>query len=111
MSEPTTSVPSETGELIAARVEPALAQIRLQVVGVGVAFLVLSLSFSAFVLKQNRSLVRLVDSRQQQIQKITEAQQRWIPALNELAGYSLQRPDLKAIFTRYGIQIGAPATP
>ncbi len=82
-----------------------LFRMRVQVVGLGISFLILSLSFSAFVLKQNRVLKANVDARADQVKKIAEFVKQWTPTMNELAGYSLNNSEGSAIFARYGLQI------
>jgi hypothetical protein len=82
-------------------------QMRLQVVGVGLAFLILSLAFNAYVYKQNRNLRMTRDAHNQQIQQMQELEKRVLPAVNDLAGYTVQRPQLRVLFERNGLQLGA----
>ncbi|MDW8344993.1 MAG: hypothetical protein RMM51_10950 [Verrucomicrobiae bacterium] len=92
----------------AAEPDGAIQQMQFQLACLAIGTLLLSLTFSAFVLKQNRNIGFAIRVREQQIQQTSEALKKWTPVLNELAGYSLNNPELSAIFTRYGLQINTP---
>lgn len=87
-----------------------LRQMRGQVVGLGTAVLVVSLAFGVFVWKQNKALAAENNLNAQRIEQFRSTQSQWMPALNELASYSVANPELKAIFAKYGVQVG-PAQP
>jgi hypothetical protein len=61
------------------------------------------------VYKQNRNLRLMMEARQQQIKQVAEGLKQWTPVMNELAGYSLSKPDLAAIFSRHGLTLGTNA--
>jgi hypothetical protein len=83
-----------------------LRQVRSQFVGLLIAFLILSVSFGIFVYKQNRNMKLQIATRAQQVKQIQDAVKPYDPVLRDLAGYSLSKPELTAIFSRYGMQIG-----
>ena len=87
-------------------VDEALHPMRVQIVGLGAAFIVVSLAFSAFVYKQSNGIQASVQDRNAKIEQMRRAEQQMLPVLNELAGYSVNKADLMAIFGRYGLQIG-----
>lgn len=87
-----------------------LGPVRLPLASVAVGVVLISLAFSAFVLKQNRNISFAMRVRDQQIQQIGDALKKWTPVLNELAGYSLNNPELSSIFARHGLQISPPAS-
>ena len=83
----------------------AIGQLRTLVCGLGVALLVVSLALSAYVLKQNRNLSGDMRARQTQISQLQANRQQITYALNELAKYSVGKPELTALFAKHGIQI------
>jgi hypothetical protein len=87
----------------------AVGQLRVLVCGLGAGLLVVSLVLSAFVYKQNRNLTGAITARRRQITQMQNSQQPVMFALNDLAKYSLGKPELMAIFTKHGIQITPPA--
>ena len=86
----------------------AIGQLRLLVCGLGAALLIVSLTFTAFVYKQNRNLTGTTAVRQRQITQLqaTEAPLGYL--LNELAKYSNGKPELAALFTKHGVQLNRP---
>jgi hypothetical protein len=104
------SAPEETKMESAAGMEAgaAVAQLRALVCGLGAAVLVLSLVFDAFVLKQNRNLQAESNNRGRQANQIAGTLERWVPALNDLARYSVDKPELVGIFRKYGVEITTP---
>jgi hypothetical protein len=96
--EPTS--PMEVGQ--------AVAQLRALLCGLGLAVLLLSLVFDAFVFKQNRNLQGEASNRKRQASQMAGTLERWMPALNELARYSAGNSESMAIFKRHGIEINAP---
>ena len=87
----------------------AVAQLRAVVCGLGLAVLVLGLTFDAFVLKKNRELQGTAGNRNRQADQISGMLQQWTPALNDLAQHSAGHPELMAIFKRRGLEISLPA--
>jgi len=83
----------------------AIGQLRTLVCGLGVALLVVSLTLSAFVLKQNRNLAGAIRARQSQILQLRANRQQITYVLNELAKYSAGKPELAALFAKHGIQV------
>lgn len=106
------SAPEETKTEAAVGMDvgAAVAQLRLLVCGLGAALLVLSLVFDAFVLKQNRNLQADSNNRSRQANQIAGMVERWVPAVNDLARYSADKPELAGVFRKYGIEITAPAS-
>jgi len=88
----------------------AVWQLRVIVCGLGAALFVASAAFNVFVWKQNRNINSVTNTRAAQIARIQAAQQRLVPAVNEIARYSGGNPELKAVFSRFGIDISAPTT-
>jgi hypothetical protein len=76
-----------------------------------VGLLIVSLVLSAYILKQNRNLTAEAHGRQQQILQLRANRQQLTYVLNELAKYSVGKPELTALFVKHGIQItSTPAT-
>jgi hypothetical protein len=86
----------------------AVSQLRALVCGLGLAVLALSLVFDAFVFKQNRNIQGETAVRVHQVGQMRAIEQRVEATLNELASYSADKPELIAIFKKYGIEITAP---
>jgi hypothetical protein len=104
--------PSETGhEPVSESMDltTAVRQLRSLVCGLGAGLLIVSLTLSAFVFKQNRNLTSSINARQHQILQVQTNQQPVMYALNELGKYSVGKPELLAIFARHGIQIKSPS--
>ena len=112
-SEPTgNATPDLTGAIAQLRGLMCGLWVGLLVVSLGL--LVVSLAFSAFVEKQNRHSLRVAATQHEQVIQLRAMQQRLAPALNELAQYSLNKPDYLTIFRNYGISVQpspAPAVP
>jgi hypothetical protein len=113
INQPTSS--TETGATTAAPEEPldltrAVWQLRVMVCGLGAALLVSSAAFNVFVWKQNRNISSVTNTRATQISRLQATQQRLVPAVNEIARYSVGKPDLTAVFSRFGIDISAPTS-
>jgi hypothetical protein len=83
----------------------ALWQLRMLTCCLGLGLLVMSLSFNAFVWKQNRNLVAETNIRIQQVAQIQNNLQRERPIIEELAQYSRGNPELTAIFKQSGIEL------
>ena len=89
----------------------AVWQLRVLVAGLCAGVLVLSLAFNAYVWKQNRNLESVIRSRQQQGQAMEARINELGRVVNEFAEYSINKPELAAIFTHNGLQLKpAPAT-
>jgi hypothetical protein len=85
-------------------VAAAVGQLRLLVCGLGAGLILVSLALSAFVLKQNRDLAAVTSNRQHQLMELQANQRQAMSVLGELAKYSMGKPELAAIFTKYGLQ-------
>jgi len=85
-------------------VTAALGQLRMLVCGLGVGLILVSLTLSAFVLKQNRDLAAVTNNRQFQIAQLQTTQKPLLYVLGELAKYSVGKPELTAIFTKHGLK-------
>jgi hypothetical protein len=86
----------------------AVGQLRVLVCGLGAALILVSLALSGFVLKQTRDLAAATSNRQRQIVQLQAAQKPAMIVLNELAKYSLGKPELTAVFTKHGLQFTPP---
>jgi hypothetical protein len=87
----------------------AVRQLRALVCGLGAGLLIVSLTLSAFVYKQNRNLTGAINMRQRQSAQLQANQQPVMYAVNELGKYSVGKPELLAIFAKHGIQIKSPS--
>ena len=101
----TTTAPEEALDLTR-----AVWQLRVMVCGLGAALFVSSAAFNVFVWKQNRNITAQTNTRATQIARLQSTQQHLVPAVNEVARYSLGKPELIAVFSRFGIDISAPTT-
>jgi hypothetical protein len=90
-------------------VAAAVGQLRLLVCGLGAALIFVSLVLSAFVLKQNRDLKAVTHNRAQQLAQLQATQKPMMNVLNELAKYSVGKPELTAIFTKHGLKYSPTA--
>jgi hypothetical protein len=88
-------------------VAAAVGQLRMLVCGLGAGLILVSLALSAFVLKQNRDLAAVTNNRQRQIAQLQATEKPMMYLLNELAKYSVNKPELTAIFTRHGLRYSA----
>ena len=92
-------------------VTTAIKQLRALVCGLGVALLIVSLVLTAFILKQNRNLAGEIHARQTQISQLRANRAQIASVVNELAKYSVGKPELTAVFVKHGIQItSTPST-
>jgi hypothetical protein len=89
-------------------VAAAVGQLRVLVCGLGAGLILVSLALSAFVLKQTRDLGAATNNRQHQFAQLQTAQKPTMTVLNELAKYSMGKPELTALFTKHGLQFTAP---
>jgi len=107
--DPNIPIPAETPPppAAASSVGDLVNQMRLQVVGVGLAFLILSLAFNFYVFRHNSKLRMQRDAMQQRSQDLQEAEKRFMPVVNDLAGYTVQQPQLRVLFERNGLHLGA----
>jgi type II secretory pathway component PulM len=88
----------------------AVWQLRLLVCGLGAALLVLSLAFNLFVWKQNRNINAAAQARLQQLSMLDTRVKQLARVANDLGSYAAEKPELVAIFTKYGLQL-KPAAP
>jgi hypothetical protein len=90
----------------------AVWQLRMLVCGLGAALLVLSLAFNLFVWKQNRNIKAAAQARIQQLSMLDTRVKQLSRVANDLGNYGVNKPELMAIFTKYGLQLKAadPAT-
>ncbi|HUK81755.1 MAG TPA: hypothetical protein VLZ12_03900 [Verrucomicrobiae bacterium] len=114
MSDDQPNPPEETTAKSAAPEAPldlasAVWQLRVLVCGLGAALLVSSITFNVFVWKQNRNISSQTNARTSQLARLQATQDRLKPALNELAHYSVGKPDLMAVFNRFGLDIVQPS--
>jgi hypothetical protein len=86
-------------------VAAAVGQLRVLVCGLGAGLILVSLSLSGFVFKQTRDLGAVTNNRQHQLAQLQATQKPTMNVLNELAKYSMGKPELTALFTKHGIQI------
>ena len=89
----------------------AVGELRVMVCGLGVALILVSLALSAFVFKQERDLAAATGNRQRQILQMQAMQKPMAGVLNELAKYSVGKPELMSLFAKHGLQFTpGPAT-
>ena len=88
----------------------AVWQLRLLVCGLGAALLVLSLAFNVFVWKQNRNIRAVTNGRLNQAVQLDARVKQLTIVANDLGNYSDGKPELVAIFSKYGVQL-KPAPP
>lgn len=86
-------------------VATAVGQLRVLVCGLAAGLLLVSLVLSAFVYKQNRNLTAAFNARQRQISQLQANQQPLMYVINELAKYSMGKPELVAVFSKHGLQL------
>jgi hypothetical protein len=109
MSEqPTTT---ETSAPSALDLTAAVWQLRMLVCGLGAALLVVSMAFNLFVWKQNRNINAVAQARLQQLSVMDARVKQLSKVANDLGSYGSDKPELVAIFTKYGLQLkpSAPA--
>ena len=100
MTEITSNTPAEpvsTAETI--------EQLRSLVFGLGAMVLVLSLSFNIFIWKQNRNIDMAENARKQMVAQADGRVRELTQIANDLASYSAGKPELVAIFSRYGMEL------
>lgn len=89
-------------------VTAAVGQLRLMVCGLGAGLILVSLVLSGFIFKQTRDLNAMTNGRLHQLAQLQITQKPTLSVLNELAKYSLGKPELTALFTKHGIQVTPP---
>jgi len=89
----------------------AVWQLRILVCGCGAALLVLSLAFNVFVWKQNRNITAMTRARLNQATQLDTRVKQLTTVANDLGNYSAGKPELVAIFSKYGVQLKPAATP
>jgi len=90
-------------------VASAIDQLRALVCGLGVGLLVVSLAFTAFVFKQNRDLIAVKATHEEQIARLQANEHTVDYLVDALVKYSSGKPDLMALLAKHGLQV-APAT-
>jgi hypothetical protein len=85
-------------------VAAAVGQLRVAVCGLAAGLILVSLALSGFVLKQTRDIGAATNNRQYQIAQLQAAQRSTMMVLNELAKYSVGKPELTAILTKHGLK-------
>ena len=83
----------------------AIMQLRSLVCGLGAMLLVLSLAFNVFIWKQNRNIQMAEDGRKQMLAQADARVRDLTRIANDLASYSSGKPELVAIFSRYGMEL------
>ena len=83
----------------------AVWQLRVLVCGLGAALLILSVAFNLFVWKQNRNINAMSQVRVQQVGLMETRVKQLSQVANDLANYSEGKPELLAIFTKYGLEL------
>jgi hypothetical protein len=86
----------------------AVTQLRAMVCGLGAGLILVSLALSGFVFKQTRDVKAASTNRERQIAQLQSVQKPTMSLLNELAKYSMGKPELIALFTKHGLQVGPP---
>jgi len=89
----------------------AVWQLRVVVCGLGAALLVLRQAFNMFVWKQNRNITAVTQSRLNQAVQLDARVKQLTVVANDLGNYSAGKPELVAIFSRYGVQLKPAAAP
>jgi hypothetical protein len=89
-------------------VATAIDQLRTLVCGLGVGLLVVSLALTAFVYKQNRTLVAATAVHRRQIARMQANERSVNYAVNALIQYSSGKPELMGVLARHGLQVAQP---
>jgi hypothetical protein len=89
-------------------VAAAVGQLRLAVCGLAAGLILVSLALSGFVLKQTRDIGAATSNHQHQIAQLQAAEKPTMMLLNDLAKYSMGKPELTALFTKHGLQFTPP---
>ena len=110
MSEAEQNNPPATPPETPLDVTRAVWQLRAVACGLGAAVLVLSLAFNGFVWKQIINVTALTNNRLNQLTPLRTSQQRLEGVINELASYSVGKPELMAVFKRHGAEISGSST-
>jgi len=71
----------------------------------------LSLAFNMFVWKQNRNITAVTQTRLNQAVQLDARVKQLTVVANDLGNYSAGKPELVAIFSRYGVQLKPAAAP
>ena len=105
MNEDTASTPSPSSSVPQGMdLVQAVWQLRSLVCGVGAALLVLSVAFNLFVWKQNRNITAITQGRLQQLTVLDARVKQLLGVASDLRNYSADRPELMAIFGKYGVE-------
>jgi hypothetical protein len=86
-------------------VSTAVGQLRVLVCGLGAGLLIVSAALTIFVFKENRDLTATTAARQRQMAELQTSTQSLGYVVDQLAKYSMDKPELAAIFTRHGVRL------
>jgi hypothetical protein len=86
----------------------AVWQLRALVCGLGAMLLVLSVAFNVFVWKQSRNIAASANGRKLQLMQAETRLDEMTRIANAMASYSMGKPELVAIFSRFGIEVKQP---
>jgi hypothetical protein len=107
-AEPTLSAESQPE---AKPLPEPLAQLYRWFLTVGACVLVLSLSFNAFVLKQNRNLSFNISHQQNLLKQHQIQRAQVLQILQIINQYAQTHPEARAILAKYRVEIGPPPSP
>jgi hypothetical protein len=106
MSEDTTTTPPPSSSASQGMdLVQAVWQLRSLVCGVGAALLILSVAFNLFVWKQNRNITAITQGRLQQVTLLDARVKQLTRVVSDLGNYSTDKPELMAIFGKYGLEL------
>ena len=91
-------------------VATSIDQLRSLVCGLGVGLLVVSLSLTAFVYKQNRNLISGTVALERQLAQLQAGERSVSYLVNALVQYSSGKPELMGVLARHGLQVAAPSS-
>jgi hypothetical protein len=100
----TTSVPSSPAPQ-GLDLNQAVWQLRVIACGLGAALFILSMAFNLFVWKQNRNITALFRGRSQQAALLETRVGQLKMVISDFGNYSEGKPELVAIFSRYGLEL------
>ena len=87
----------------------AIDQLRALVCGLGIALLIVSLAFTAFVYKQNRDLAAAKTLHENQLARLQDNERSVNSLLDSLVKYSTGKPELMALLARHGLKVPPPS--
>jgi len=107
---PETAAPAEETVFLS-ETDIAVEQLRALVCGLVVGLFLSSAAFTLYIFKETRTLKYQIASRQAQLKQSQDFLKAAMPAVNDLAKYSVSKPELMAVFARYGLKIGQNVAP